>query len=119
MCLLGVGAALVGLCAFAWRDNFAAIAVGMLLIGAGFGVVQNASLSWMLDTTTQSGHDTLSAAWNLAYDSGLGIGAAILGAVAGRSGYAFAFVILAVLVAISLLIGYTRHAGPRKSTNRF
>jgi predicted MFS family arabinose efflux permease len=119
LCLLGVSAALTGLCVFAWRDDFAAIAVGMLLIGAGFGVVQNASLSWMLDTTTQSGHDTLSAAWNLAYDSGLGMGAAILGAVAGRSGYAFAFIILAVLVAISLLIGYTRHAGPRKSTNRF
>lgn len=65
--------AAVGLSSCASPQDPALLLAGMALFGAGFGVVQNATLMAMLDQT-----DTASAsvAWNLAYDCGTGVGAA-------------------------------------------
>ena len=59
-----------------------AVVAGAVLLGAGFGVAQNASLTLMFDRVTAAGYDMVSAVWNLAYDAGMGLGAAGFGVVA-------------------------------------
>jgi hypothetical protein len=54
---------------------------GAALFGAGFGIAQNASLTLMFQRAPSTAYGTVSAVWNLAYDTGLGLGAAGLGAL--------------------------------------
>jgi predicted MFS family arabinose efflux permease len=73
-----------------------------VLLGLGFGAAQNASLSLMFERVSVSGYDMVSAVWNLAYDAGLGLGAAGFGVLAARAGYAGAFGIAAALMLAAL-----------------
>jgi predicted MFS family arabinose efflux permease len=74
------------------------VTVGAVLLGAGFGVAQNASLTLMFDRVSAAGYDMVSAVWNLAYDAGMGLGAAGFGAVASRTGYPAAFALTGVVI---------------------
>jgi predicted MFS family arabinose efflux permease len=77
---------------------------GALLFGAGFGIAQNASLTRMYDVVTEPEFSMVGAVWNLAYDSGMGIGAAWFGVLAGDTGYPAAFGAVAlVMVAATTL----------------
>ncbi|MFL5494299.1 MAG: MFS transporter, partial [Gemmatimonadales bacterium] len=78
------------------------VAAGAVLLGLGFGVAQNASLTLMFERVSPSGYDMVSAVWNLAYDAGLGLGAAGFGVVAARAGYMGAFGITAALMLAAL-----------------
>jgi predicted MFS family arabinose efflux permease len=69
----------------------AAAMVGAALLGTGFGLAQNASLTLMYARVPEAGYSTVSAVWNLAYDGGMGLGAAGFGALAVRAGYPAAF----------------------------
>jgi predicted MFS family arabinose efflux permease len=75
------------------------LVVGGLVFGTGFGMTQNTSLTLMYDRVPESGFSMVSALWNLAYDSGMGVGAAWFGVVAGGVGYRFAFGITALIMA--------------------
>jgi MFS family permease len=75
---------------------------GMFLFGAGFGVMQNASLTVMLERAQPGEYGTVSAVWNLAYDSGWGLGAAGFGVLATSTGYSMAFIVTAALMLVSL-----------------
>ena len=83
--------------------NPVAVIVGMLLLGGGFGVAQNASLSLMFDQVPASEYDTVSAVWNIAYDTGLGVGGAGFGVLAAQTGYPAAFGITAALMLAALV----------------
>jgi predicted MFS family arabinose efflux permease len=74
----------------------------MVLFGAGFGVMQNASLALMFDRVSRSGYNAASAVWNLAYDTGMGAGAAIFGFVAVRTGYTIAFLLTGAVMLTAL-----------------
>jgi predicted MFS family arabinose efflux permease len=76
--------------------------VGMALFGAGFGVVQNASLAVMLERVSPAQYGTVNAVWSIAYDSGWGLGAAGFGVLAGATGYPTAFVTTGVLMLTAL-----------------
>ena len=81
-----------------------ALFAAMVLVGAGFGVVQNVTLAVMLERVPPSGFGTVSALWSVAYDAGYGLGAAGVGLLAVSTGYPAAFalnglMVLAVLVA--------------------
>ena len=52
----------------------AAVLAGMIVLGIGFGVAQNASLTAMFASVGPSGFDAASALWSIAYDGGLGLG---------------------------------------------
>jgi predicted MFS family arabinose efflux permease len=71
---------------------------GALLFGTGFGVTGNTSLTLMYDLVPESGFSMVSAVWNLAYDSGMGIGAAWFGVLAGGTGYPAAFGVTALIM---------------------
>lgn len=79
-----------------------AVAGGATLVGIGFGVVQNDSLVVMFGNAGASGYGPASAAWNIAYDTGTGLGATGLGAVAQPLGFEAAFGVSAAFLALIL-----------------
>jgi predicted MFS family arabinose efflux permease len=94
----GVLATAAGALALVMTASPAAVVIGMVLLGAGFGMAQNATLALMFDRVTPSGYDTVSALWNLAYDAGLGLGGVGFGVLASRTGYPAAFAVTAAVV---------------------
>jgi predicted MFS family arabinose efflux permease len=99
----GVLLAAVGMLALVPSAGAAGVVVAMLLFGAGFGVTQNASLTLMLERVPASAYATVSALWNLAYDAGLGLGAAGFGLLSAGTGYPVAFALTGVLTLAALL----------------
>jgi|HubBroStandDraft_4_1064222.scaffolds.fasta_scaffold38943_2 predicted MFS family arabinose efflux permease len=101
------GLALLGLTAVP-----ALVIAGAAVFGAGFGVTQNASLTIMYDRVPESGYSAVSALWNLAYDGGMGVGAAGFGVLAVRTGYPAAFALTAAVLPVVLVAAARR---PRPS----
>jgi predicted MFS family arabinose efflux permease len=101
--VLGVVACAFGMFALALGTSPPAVAAGAVLLGLGFGTAQNASLTLMFERASGSGYDVVSAVWNLAYDAGLGLGAAGFGVLATRAGYGAAFGIVAAFTLVALV----------------
>jgi predicted MFS family arabinose efflux permease len=91
----GVLVAAAGMAMLSLTAVPALVIAGAAVFGAGFGVTQNASLTIMFDRVPESGHSAVSALWNLAYDGGMGLGAAGFGILAARTGYPVAFALTA------------------------
>lgn len=87
-----------GVLVTAATGSAAAVVAGTALFGAGFGIAQNATLTLMYARVSASSYGTVSALWNLAYDGGMGAGAAGFGVLAGLTGYPWAFAATAVLM---------------------
>jgi len=113
--LPGVLATAAGVLALVLTGSPAAIVIGMTLLGAGFGMAQNATLAIMFDRVSPSGYDTVSALWNLAYDAGLGLGGAGFGVLASGTGYPAAFAVTAAVV-LGALVPAWRDRKPEVST---
>jgi MFS family permease len=94
----GLAASAVGILIVALVGVPAPVVVGAAVFGVGFGIVQSATLTLMYSRVPASGYATVSALWNVAYDAGMGIGAMGFGAVAGLTGYPWAFVLTALLM---------------------
>jgi predicted MFS family arabinose efflux permease len=77
---------------------------GALAFGAGFGILQNATLTLMYARTPEGQYGVVSAIWNAAYDGGMAVGALALGVVGTATGLAPAFVALAVLMLATLAL---------------
>lgn len=77
---------------------------GALLLGAGFGAVQNDTLVAMFAAAPPGGYGAASTAWNVGFDAGTGIGAALVGVVAASHGYLPGFAVSAVIVLAGLPI---------------
>ncbi|MGX9886403.1 MFS transporter [Streptomyces sp. NPDC002276] len=75
-----------------------AVIAGTAVFGAGFGITQNATLALMYTRVSAASYGTVSALWNLAYDGGMGVGAAGFGIAAGLTGYPWAFALTALLM---------------------
>ena len=99
----GLVCAAAGMLALTLTTSPAAVLVAMVLFGSGFGVTQNASLTMMISRVPTSGYGTASAVWNIAYDGGLGVGAAGFGLLAARTGYAPGFAITAAVMLAALV----------------
>lgn len=89
----------------------AAVIVGMMLFGAGFGVMQNASLATMYDRASHSAYGTVAALWSIAYDTGWGLGAVGFGVVAAHTSYAVGFACTAAVMLTVLVAAGTVHLG--------
>lgn len=92
-----------------------ALVVGAGLFGAGFGVVQNDSLVLLFARAGPARTGPASAAWNVAYDAGTGLGAVVLGVVVALAGYPWAFGVTAAvvgLVGVALVVGRAREEAP-------
>ncbi|MFB9184905.1 MFS transporter [Dactylosporangium sucinum] len=83
---------------------------GALLLGAGFGVLQNATLTLMYNRAPAGGENTVSAIWNTAYDLGMAAGALVAGLVVASAGYPATFLLTAAAMLPALaLIRRDRH----------
>lgn len=78
------------------------VVVGSAVVGVGFGLVQNDALTTLFAAGGPAGYGSASAAWNIAYDAGTGVGAVGLGAVADPFGFRAAFGLSAIAL---LLVG--------------
>ncbi|MFI7135261.1 MFS transporter [Nonomuraea sp. NPDC050153] len=101
----GVLAAAAGIALQIGTGDAVPVVAGMALFGAGFGVLQNATLAVMFERGEASG---VSALWNLAYDAGMGVGAMGFGLVLGHTGYPMGFALVAALMAATLPLTRTR-----------
>lgn len=77
------------------------LVAGAAAVGVGFGLVQNDALTAMFAASGPAGYGPASAAWNIAYDAGTGIGAVGLGAVADPFGFRAAFGLSAVVLLVA------------------
>jgi len=68
---------------------------GMVLFGAGFGVIENATFALLIEQLPEA---KASALWNLAYDAGYGAGPAVFGLICVRTGYPVAFALTGALI---------------------
>jgi MFS family permease len=76
---------------------------GALVFGAGFGLLQNSTLSLMYRRAPAGGEMTVSAVWNIAYDLGMAGGALGAGLAVGAIGYPMTFVLTAAVPVVALL----------------
>jgi MFS family permease len=98
----GLAIASLGMITMLWLASPAAVIAGMCLFGTGFGIIQNATFTLMIDRAPASGLGTASALWNLAYDAGYGAGPAMFGLIVGHTGYPAAFALTGVLMLAAL-----------------
>jgi MFS family permease len=68
---------------------------GMVLFGAGFGVIENATFALLIEQLPEA---KASALWSLAYDAGYGAGPAVFCLICVRTGYPAGFALTGVLI---------------------
>jgi MFS family permease len=71
------------------------IFAGMVLFGAGFGVIESATFTLLIQQLPEA---KASALWNFAYDAGYGAGPAVFGLICVAIGYPAAFALTGVLI---------------------
>jgi predicted MFS family arabinose efflux permease len=104
--LPGLLLAAAGMLGVALTSSPAAVVGGALVFGAGFGILQNATLSLMY-ARAEGSEDIVSAIWNAAYDLGMAAGALVAGLVVVHTGYAAAFA-LSALVMVPAMVAARR-----------
>ena len=109
----GMGLAVVGMAAMSLTHSPVAVLSGAIAFGAGFGVLQNATLSLMYAQAPAAAYATVSAVWNAAYDLGMAIGALGVGLLITGTGYALAFIAVAAAMVPALLLA--RHQSGSKA----
>ncbi|QXJ20987.1 MFS transporter [Actinomadura graeca] len=100
--LPGLLAAAAGMGGLALPGGPVVTVASMALFGAGFGVMQNASIAVMYDRVPVSGYGAVSAVWNLSYDGAMGAGGAGFGLAAAWAGYPAAFVLTGAVMLLAL-----------------
>lgn len=99
----GMAAAALGMALLA--SDGPLLLAGGLFFGAGFGVLQNATLMLVMARVSKSEYGTGSTVWNVAFDAGTGAGAFAFGFLAEAAGFASAFYVCAgILVFATVLV---------------
>jgi predicted MFS family arabinose efflux permease len=101
--------AALGMAAMMWLASPALIFASMVLFGAGFGVIENATFALLIERLPEAKASTL---WNLAYDAGYGAGPAAFGLFAARAGYPATFALTGILVLAVLPAALRERKGP-------
>jgi predicted MFS family arabinose efflux permease len=103
LCAAGLVAVAGGLFLGRGTGPDAVVIVGAAVFGTGWGAVQNLTLVAAFGRVGPDRTTTASAVWNAAFDTGLAVGALVVGAVAGTAlGLSWTYVLCALLVALSL-----------------
>jgi predicted MFS family arabinose efflux permease len=106
-------ASAAGMGAFAWTSNPVAVIAAAAVFGAGFGTAQAATSTAMFQAAEPNEYAAVSAVWNVAYDTGLGLGPVVFGLLATQTGTAVGFVGVAVLL-LSHTLQRRRDAAPSR-----
>ena len=89
----GLVLSIAGVVAMAVTGSDALVLGGAATFGAGFGVLQNATLSLMYARVPESGFSAVSAIWNAGYDLGMAVGAAGVALLVTSIGFGPAFLV--------------------------
>jgi predicted MFS family arabinose efflux permease len=114
----GVLAAAAGVLMLSLTAVPVAVIAGAAVFGLGFGVGQNVTQTVMYDRVPESAYGASSALWNLAYDGGMGLGAAGFGVIAPHTGYPVAFVLVASVLAAAILPGVLAAVARARAADR-
>jgi MFS family permease len=95
--------AALGMAAMTVLGSPAVIFAGMVLFGAGFGVIENATFALLIEQLPEA---KASALWNFAYDAGYGAGPAVFGLICVSAGYPAAFALTGVLILATVPIAW-------------
>jgi MFS family permease len=87
--------AALGMAAMVMLGSTVMIFAGMVLFGAGFGVLENATFAQLIEQLPEA---KASALWNFAYDAGYGAGPAVFGLICLRTGYPVGFALTGALI---------------------
>jgi MFS family permease len=87
--------AALGMAAMVALASPAMIFAGMVLFGAGFGVIESATFALLIEQLPEAKASSL---WNFAYDAGYGAGPVVFGPVCAGTGYPAAFALTGVLI---------------------
>ena len=79
------------------------IFTGMVLFGAGFGVLESATFALLIGQLPEA---KASALWNFAYDAGYGAGPAAFGLICVRTGYPAAFALTGALILAAVPVAW-------------
>jgi predicted MFS family arabinose efflux permease len=101
----------LGLAAMLGLSSPVLVMASMVLFGAGFGVIEGATLALMLERLPEA---QASARWNLAYDAGYGAGPAAFGLFATATGYPVAFALTGLVVLAVLPAALREHRDARR-----
>lgn len=110
----------VGMAAIAWSvrepDETGAVwlLVGMAMVGTCYGGLQNLTLVAAFQVVSQRRYGMASAAWNMGFDAGTGIGAVLVGMVAAGTSFRTAFLVAAGLSLLTLPMALRPAVRPRK-----
>jgi MFS family permease len=107
----GSSLAVVGMAAMSLTHTPASVLLGAVAFGTGFGVLQNATLSLMYARVPAAAYATVSAVWNAAYDLGMAVGAIVVGALIGVTGFGLAFLVIAVAMVPALVLAQRESHG--------
>ena len=107
----GVALSVIGMTAMAVTTCGPLVVIGAMVFGAGFGVLQNATLALMYARVPAAEYGTVSAIWNGAYDLGMGAGAIAVGALVAFTGFSAAFLVVAASMLPALALA-RREAQP-------
>ncbi|HEX5205586.1 MFS transporter [Paractinoplanes rhizophilus] len=99
-----------GMAAFAGTGSAALVLLGAATFGAGFGILQNVTLTMMYARVPRSSYSAVSAVWNAAYDLGMAAGALGVGALIPAVGYPAAFLLTAAAMLSTILLAGSRKA---------
>ena len=78
------------------------VLIGASVFGAGYGATQNLTLLAAFARAGEAGTTTASAMWNIAFDSGIAIGALAIGFLAAGIGLDWTYVVVAGLLAAAV-----------------
>jgi predicted MFS family arabinose efflux permease len=87
--------AALGMAAMLVLGSPVVIFAAMVLFGAGFGVLENATFALLIEQLPEA---RASALWNFAYDAGYGAGPAFFGLICVATGYPAAFALTGALI---------------------
>jgi predicted MFS family arabinose efflux permease len=102
--LPGLVLSAAGMAAVSVTHSSVSVVAGAAVFGAGFGVLQNATMTLMYGRVRPAMFSTVSALWNAAYDSGMAAGAFAVGLLAPLTGYPPALLVTAALMAVAVIL---------------
>jgi MFS family permease len=85
------------------------IFAGMVLFGAGFGAIENATFALLIEQLPEA---KASAWWNFAYDAGYGAGPAVFGLIWVHTGYPAGFALTGALMLAAVPIARRDRKAP-------
>jgi MFS family permease len=103
----GLAVAALGMAALALTHDGPVLLFGSAAFGAGFGVLQSATLVLTMERVSETERGLGSALWNVAFDAGTGLGALLFGFVVGIGGFPVAAGLCAVLLVAALRLART------------